>query len=170
MPVVADANMLVSVPLARSPHAPSVMTLNAALDGRLELIASPLLLREIAMVLARPRLQKYLSSKEALRFITDLAAQTTLTADPPGPHPAVCRDSDDDYLGAFATASGADANRHRRSRLLSDTIAARDRLPDVRSMRSAPRDSLSSCRGRTRHGSPLSGRPLARRGAVRFVV
>jgi hypothetical protein len=48
--------------------------LNAALDGRLELMASPLLLREIAMVLARPRLQKYLSSKEALRFITTLPA------------------------------------------------------------------------------------------------
>jgi predicted nucleic acid-binding protein len=30
-------------------------------------------------------------------------------ADPPGPHPAVCRDPDDDYLVALATASRADA-------------------------------------------------------------
>ena len=30
-------------------------------------------------------------------------------ADPPGPHAAVCRDPDDDYLVALATASGADA-------------------------------------------------------------
>jgi len=109
MRVVADANVLVSAALARSPQAPSALTLDAALDGRLELIISPLLLQEIAMVLARPRLRKYLSSEEALRFVTDLAAQTVLMADPPGAHPAVCRDPDDDYLVALATASGADA-------------------------------------------------------------
>lgn len=85
------------------------MTLDAALDGRLELIISPQLLREIATVLARPRLRKYVSSEEAPRFISDLAAQTTLIADPPGPHAAVWRDPDDDYLVALATASGADA-------------------------------------------------------------
>ena len=64
MRVVADANVLVSAALARSPQAPSALTLDAALDGRLELIISPLLLQEIAMVLARPRLRKYLSSEE----------------------------------------------------------------------------------------------------------
>jgi predicted nucleic acid-binding protein len=32
-----------------------------------------------------------------------------LVADPPGPHAAVCRDPDDDYLVALATASAADA-------------------------------------------------------------
>ena len=109
MRVVADANVVVSAALARSPQAPSVLTLDAALDGRLELIISPQLLREIAMVLARPRLRRYLSSEEALRFISDLAAQSTLIADPPGPHAAVCRDPDDDYLVALAIASGADA-------------------------------------------------------------
>lgn len=107
--VVADANVLISAALARSPQAPSVLTLDAAIDGRVELITSPLLLQEIAMVLARPRLQKYLSNQEALRFITDLAAQTSLLADPSGPHPAVCRDSRDDYLVALATATGAEA-------------------------------------------------------------
>jgi len=107
--VVADANVLVSAALARSPQAPSAPTLDAALDGRLELITSPLLLQEIATVLARPRLQKYLFAQEALRFITDLAAQTSLLADPPGPHPALCRDPHDDYLIALATAHGAEA-------------------------------------------------------------
>lgn len=43
--VVADANVLISAALARSPKAPSVLTLDAALDRRLELITSPLLLR-----------------------------------------------------------------------------------------------------------------------------
>jgi putative PIN family toxin of toxin-antitoxin system len=107
--VVADANVLISAALARSPQAPSVLTLDAALDGRLELITSPTLLREIAIVLARPRLQKYLTADEVLRFITDLAAQTTLLAGPPGPHPAVCRDPHDDYLVALATANATDA-------------------------------------------------------------
>ena len=107
--VVADANVLISAALARSPNAPSVLTLDAALDGRLELITSPLVLREIASVLARPRLRKYLSADEALRFVTDLAGQTTLLTDPAPPHPAVCRDPDDDYLVALATASHADA-------------------------------------------------------------
>ena len=107
--VVADANVLVSAALARSPNAPSVLTLDAALDGRLELITSPLLLREIATVLARPRLRKYLSTDDALRFVTDLAGQTTLLTDPPPPHPTVCRDPHDDYLVALATASHADA-------------------------------------------------------------
>jgi putative PIN family toxin of toxin-antitoxin system len=73
MRVVADANVLVSAALARSPQSPSVLTLDAALDGRLELMISPQLLREIAMVLARPRLRRYLSSEEGLRFISDVA-------------------------------------------------------------------------------------------------
>jgi putative PIN family toxin of toxin-antitoxin system len=107
--VVADANVLVSAALARSPQAPSVLTLDAALDGRIELVTSPLLLREIAMVLARPRLRKYLSAEEAARFLADLAAQTILLVDPKDPPSAVCRDPRDDYLVALATASGAEA-------------------------------------------------------------
>ena len=107
--VVADANVLISAALARSPNAPSVLILEAALDGRLELITSPLLLREITSVLKRPRLRKYLSTDEALRFVAGLATQTILLTDPPGPPAAVCRDPDDDYLVALATARHADA-------------------------------------------------------------
>jgi putative PIN family toxin of toxin-antitoxin system len=39
--------------------------------------------------------------------VTDLASQTTLLSDPTGPHPAVCRDPNDDYLVALATAHQA---------------------------------------------------------------
>ncbi len=107
--VVADANVLVSAALSRSPQAPSVLTLDAALDGRVELVTSPLLLREITSVLSRPRLRKYVSADEATRFVADLAAQTTLLVDPPGPHPTVCRDPRDDYLVALAEANDAEA-------------------------------------------------------------
>ncbi len=107
--VVADANVLISAALARSPNAPSVLILEAALDGRLELVTSPQLLGEITSVLKRPRLRKYLSTDEALRFVADLAAQTILLTDPPGPPAAVCRDPNDDYLVALATVRHADA-------------------------------------------------------------
>ena len=103
--------------------APSAVTLGAALDSRLELIISPQLPQEIAMVLARPRLWKHLSSEEALQFVTDLAGQTTLMADPPGPQPAVSRVPTTTTSSPLATPTGADAHGHRRSRLpLSDTI------------------------------------------------
>jgi putative PIN family toxin of toxin-antitoxin system len=107
--VVADANVLISAALARSPNAPSVLILEAALDGRLDLVTSPQLLGEITSVLKRPRLRKHLSTEEALRFVAGLATQTILLTDPPGPPAAVCRDPDDDYLVALATARHADA-------------------------------------------------------------
>ncbi len=48
MRVVADANVFVSAALGRSPNAPSVRIINAALDGRIELVMSPALLGEVA--------------------------------------------------------------------------------------------------------------------------
>jgi predicted nucleic acid-binding protein len=80
--VVADANVLISAAPARSANAASVQTLDAALDGRLELVTSPLLLRELASVLARPRLRNYLTTDQAHRFLTDLAGQSTLLGRP----------------------------------------------------------------------------------------
>jgi putative PIN family toxin of toxin-antitoxin system len=99
----------VSAALARSPLAPSALVLDAALDGRIELLSSSLLLAEIVSVLERPRLRRYLSLDEAVRFVTDLVSQTTHVADAPTPHPAVCRDPHDDYLVALAVATRADA-------------------------------------------------------------
>ncbi|MGA3362620.1 MAG: putative toxin-antitoxin system toxin component, PIN family [Solirubrobacteraceae bacterium] len=109
MRVVADANVLVSAALGRSPKAPSVMALDAALDGRVELVTSPKLLAEVADVLGRPRLRRYLSTEEATRYVDDLAALTVRLNDPVEPHAAVCRDPRDDYLVALARSSGADA-------------------------------------------------------------
>jgi predicted nucleic acid-binding protein len=41
--------------------------------------------------------------------VGDLAGVMTLVADPPLPHPAVCRDPDDDYLVALARATVVDS-------------------------------------------------------------
>jgi putative PIN family toxin of toxin-antitoxin system len=107
--VVADANVLISAALARSPAAPSALVLDAALDGRIELVSSPSLLAEITSVLARERLRRYVSLDEAERFVADLASQTALSTDAPKPHPAICRDPADDYLIALALHAGAEA-------------------------------------------------------------
>ena len=103
--VVADANVLVSAVITRDPNSPPAVILDAVLDGRVELVTSPQLLAEIGAVLARPRMRRYLSLDEAERFVGDLASLTALHADAPLPHPAVCRDTADDYLLALAVVS-----------------------------------------------------------------
>jgi len=107
--VVLDANVLVSAALARDPAAPSVRAFDALLDGRIEAVGCPVLLGDVAAVLGRDRIRRYLSVNEARRFVTDLAGVLTRAADPPTPYPAVCRDSGDDYLVALARAALVDA-------------------------------------------------------------
>lgn len=107
MRVVADANIFVSAALGRSPASPSVRIVDAALDGRIELVMSPALLEEIADVLSRPRIRRRLSAEDAHLFLADVAAQAVMLADPADP-PSVCRDPEDDYLVALADAAGAD--------------------------------------------------------------
>jgi uncharacterized protein len=72
-------------------------------------VGCPALLGEVAAVLGRDRLRRYLSIDEARRFVADLAGVMTPAEDPPPPHPAVCRDPDDDYLVALARAALVDA-------------------------------------------------------------
>jgi uncharacterized protein len=107
--VVLDANVLVSAALARDPAAPSVRAFDALLDERIEVVGCPALLGEVASVLGRERLRRFLSIEEARRFVADLAGVMTLAADPPSPYPAVCRDPGDDYLVALARAAVVDA-------------------------------------------------------------
>ena len=94
MRVVADANIFVSAAFGRSPLSPSVQIIDAALDGRIELVMSPALLEETADVLSRPRIRKRLSADDAQLFLADAAAQVVMLADPLDPA-TVCRDPDD---------------------------------------------------------------------------
>ena len=107
--VVLDANVLVSAALARDPAAPSVRAFDALLDGRIEAVGCPVLLGDVAAVLGRDRIRRYLSVNEARRFVTDLAGVMTLAANPRTPYPAVCRDPGDDYLVALARVAVVDA-------------------------------------------------------------
>ena len=107
MRVVADANVFVSAALGRSPAASSVRIVEAALDGRIELVMSPKLLSEVAEVLSRPRLRQRVPPAVAQLFLSDIVAQVVMVADPADP-PRICRDPDDDYLIALADFAAAD--------------------------------------------------------------
>jgi putative PIN family toxin of toxin-antitoxin system len=64
--VVLDANVLVSAALARDSAAPSVRAFDALVDERIEVVGCPELLGEVAAVLRRARLRRYLSIDEAV--------------------------------------------------------------------------------------------------------
>lgn len=121
-----------------------VMAVDAALDPCLELVTSPKLLAEVADVLGRPRLRRYLSTDEATRYVDDLAALTVQLNDPGEPHAAVCRNPRDDYLVALARSSGAEAivtgGRPRSAR--DRPQRARDRDPHAAASRRASRGQL----------------------------
>lgn len=67
----------------------------------------PALPAEVASVLGRPRLRRYLSLAEAEPFDSDLARSSV--ARPSTPAPAVLATPDDDYLVALARATEVEA-------------------------------------------------------------
>ncbi len=80
----------------------------ALIAGRWTLVASPMLLDELASVLRRPRFRRYLSRAEAWDFVVDIEALAEHCADPPRRRRAT-RDPDDDYLVALAEAAEVDS-------------------------------------------------------------
>lgn len=105
MRVVLDPNVLVSA--AISPAGPPRQILTAWTNERFDLIVSPAVLDELADVLARPKLERFITTAIAVAFIAGLATDAIIVADPPDP-PSVSPDPDDDYLIALALAAGAD--------------------------------------------------------------
>ncbi len=105
MRVVLDPNVLVSA--AISPTGPPRQIITAWVDERFELIASPELLDELTDVLARPKLQRYITPVVASEFVAGLAADAVMVPDAP-PLPGISPDPDDDYLVALARSASAD--------------------------------------------------------------
>ena len=111
MRVVLDANLLVSAVISTA--GPPREIVNAWVDERFELVASPTLLEELRDVLDRPRFRRWVSTETAAEFIDGLAQDAEVIDEPPPPprphpHPGLSPDPDDDYLIALARAAGAD--------------------------------------------------------------
>lgn len=105
MRAVLDVNVLVSALLSRTSS--PALVLVAWLEGRFEMIVSPVLVRELERVLAYPKLRARVTAGEAERFLAWLAGSATMVSDPSGPPPIHARDPDDDYLLALAAAQSA---------------------------------------------------------------
>jgi putative PIN family toxin of toxin-antitoxin system len=104
--VVLDPNVLISAAITPSGSLGRIVALIDA--GALVPLATQHLVDEVAEVLARPKLRRYIEPATAEAFCAELGRLAEWHAEPVDP-PAVCRDPDDDYLLALAIASHADA-------------------------------------------------------------
>lgn len=105
MRVIVDANVLVSAVISQA--GPPRAIVQAWVDERFELIASPALLEELGDVLARPRFRRWVSIEVAAEFSDGLADDAVIVDDPPA-QPGLSPDPDDDYLITLARATAAD--------------------------------------------------------------
>jgi putative PIN family toxin of toxin-antitoxin system len=101
---VLDPNVLVSAVI--SPAGPPGSILLAWSLGQFELVISAKLLDELAEVLARPKLERWVSQATAREYVDALAESATMIDDPPDP-PKRSVDPDDDYLLALIDAANA---------------------------------------------------------------
>lgn len=97
--------MLVAAVLSRR-GAPAQL-LAAWRDGLLEIVVSPLLLDELARVLAYPKLRVHVSEGHAERYVELLATSAEVHQDPAAAPPVRSRDPHDDYLIALAITARA---------------------------------------------------------------
>lgn len=103
---VVDPNVFVSAFIG-SPDAGPGRLVAAWSDRRFVLVVSPLLLAELAEVLARPKFARWASDGRAEAYVAALAARSEHHPDPDEP-PSVVRDPKDDYLIALMHAAHAD--------------------------------------------------------------
>ncbi len=144
--LVLDPGVYVSAALSGA-GAPAEL-LETAVQGRIVLVLSPLLLGELREVLARDKLRRWISREDADAFLQVLDLLGETVEDPPEETwSRVCRDPDDDYLIALAEAAEA-------TLLVSgdrDLLAMDRQGLDVRS----PRDAVDAFRYRHPWGPAL---------------
>lgn len=102
---MADPNVLVAA--AIRPRGVCGRLLEAAIDGRWQLVASPQLISELTVVLDRDKFRRWLSKDEARRFAADVQHLADPVPDPPPPSKRVTVDPKDDYLVALAKVTSA---------------------------------------------------------------
>ncbi len=105
MRAILDPNVIISALLSRGGTPAKV--LRAWLEGRFDLIVSPLLLEELARALAYPKLAERISTEESAALIDWLRREAILVDDPAEPPTSRSEDPGDDYLLALAEAERA---------------------------------------------------------------
>lgn len=105
MRAVVDPNVVISALI--SPKGSPAKVVKAWLDGAFELIASPLLLAELARALGYPKLRERVTEAETGELLDLLRSGADLRDDPSGPPPVGSSDPGDDYLIALAASSQA---------------------------------------------------------------
>lgn len=104
--IVADPGVLIAALI--SPKGAPAGLLLAWLEGRLQLIVSPRLLRELETVLKRPKFRSYVSEEESGSYVDLFRNSAVLVPDPPTER-GLAPDPGDDYLISLARASRADS-------------------------------------------------------------
>jgi putative PIN family toxin of toxin-antitoxin system len=102
---VLDPNIIISALL--SPSGTPARVFRAWLDGRFDLVASPMLLAELDQALAYTKLRRRIPESEAGQFVEWIRRSATIADDPDDPAPVSSRDPGDDYLLALMTAERA---------------------------------------------------------------
>ncbi len=105
MRAILDPNVIISALLSRAGTPAKV--LRAWLEGRFDLIVSPLLLEELRRALAYPKLAERISAEEAKALMDWLGREAILADDPAEPPTSRSEDPGDDYLLALAEAERA---------------------------------------------------------------
>ncbi|MGD0603154.1 MAG: putative toxin-antitoxin system toxin component, PIN family [Streptosporangiaceae bacterium] len=101
---VIDPNVWISALI--SPSGAPADVLRAVLAGEVTAIATPHLLEEVAEVLYRDKLRRWVSLSDAEGYVAALADKVELRPEAGKPSKTT-RDPDDDYLVALAEQSGA---------------------------------------------------------------
>jgi putative PIN family toxin of toxin-antitoxin system len=102
---VLDPGVLVSALI--TPAGTPAKLLLAARKGSFDLVASPLLLEELAAVLERDKFRRYVDLEVVSAYLELVRHEAQLVPDPEEPPPIRCADPDDDYLIALAHSQNA---------------------------------------------------------------
>ncbi len=105
MRAILDPNVIISALLSRDGTPAKV--LRAWLEGRFDLIVSPLLLKELERALAYPKLAERIKAEQTTALIDWLGREAILVDDPAEPPTSRSEDPGDDYLLALAEAERA---------------------------------------------------------------
>ncbi|MGH3505363.1 MAG: putative toxin-antitoxin system toxin component, PIN family [Nocardioidaceae bacterium] len=102
--MVVDPNVWISGLI--NPRGAPAQVVAAVAAGRITAVISRRLLDELATVLARPKLRRWIALTDAIAFVDALEREAELTTDPSAV-PRRVRDAADDYLAALADATSA---------------------------------------------------------------